>query len=304
MQVLESQASLWQQFQTIHEKQRLAHAFLLIGAQHAEPLNFAHRMAATILCSQLLQNPCGECKSCRLLNSKKHPDFFYLHPDKAGGAIKIDQIRELHTLVFTSPQLGKHRIVIINPADKMNTAAANALLKLLEEPPSSLIFILIAENLSAMPATVISRCQQWRFSFAEILESDYLSIGESYPSDSERGKIIAQLPFILQDLIELLENKQSICSLASKWSAYELSDLLWFIYLINSQMISYQLLGRRHEKNWTTQLYSLAERFKLVFLFKQINQINEITKKLNKNINMNQTLVLENLLLGYVTACS
>ncbi|KTC78218.1 DNA polymerase III subunit delta' C-terminal domain-containing protein [Legionella brunensis] len=289
----------WEQFRTISDKQRLPQALLLIGPEHADILDFTYEMAATLLCSHEIK-PCGECKSCRLLNSKEHPDLYLLQPEKSGSTIKIDQIRELQTVAFTSPQLGDLRLIIIRPAEKMNVAAANALLKLLEEPPACINFILIAEQISTMLPTILSRCQQWRLANADIVNVDYLTIGEGYAAESERGKIFAQHNTILQELLDLRNQKISICELAAKWNTYELSNLIWLIYLINSQMLHYQLISCSNDKkNWTQQLHQLSQCFQPPQLFHQLDELNNIMRKLNQNSNVNSLLILENLLLGY-----
>ena len=299
----ELHTSWWQRFQAVNEKQRLPHALLLIGSQHEQLVDFAYKMSAAFLCLAD-QKPCDECKSCRLVRQREHPDLCHLAPDATGGIIKVDQIRDLHDLAFTSAQLAGRRVIMIHPAEKMNSAAANALLKLLEEPPASVSFLLIAEQISTLPATLISRCQQWRFSSTVRLETDYLTAGQEYTLDSERGRLFNELPTILVELGEVIANKLSICALAKKWSTYQLSDLLWLIYLINAQLIDYKLNGRRHEQSWTEQLWQLAQHFHPIHLFKQLDQINKISRKLQRNISINQILALENLLIGYLIAQS
>ncbi|ASQ45823.1 DNA polymerase III subunit delta' [Legionella clemsonensis] len=291
----------WEQFRTIYERQYLPHALLLIGPQHAGLIAFSYKMASVVLCSQD-NKPCGKCKSCRLLQAKEHPDVTQLQPEKVGGVIKIDQIRDLQTVAFTSPQLGGKRIIIIHPAEKMNVAAANALLKLLEEPPSCLLFILIAEQVSTVLPTILSRCQQWRFSNNESTSIDDLTIGEHYHSESERGKIFSYLTTILQDLLDLKNRTTSVCKIATKWLTYEFNELIWLLYLLNSQLIQTRLAGSLPEKSWSSQVYQLSQCFHPVCLFHQLDELNHITKKLNQNISINQTLVLEHLLLGY-TQC-
>ncbi|WED44221.1 DNA polymerase III subunit delta' [Legionella cardiaca] len=291
-------ADWWEQFSTINRRQRFPHALLLIGSQHAGIIDFSYKMATALLCAQE-EKPCGECKSCRLMRSKEHPDLYYLQPEKAGGIIKIDQIRELQTVVYNSPQLGDKRLIIIHPAEKMNAAAANALLKLLEEPPECVIFVLIVEQLSTVLPTILSRCQQWHLSRTESLPVDYLAIGECYTPESERGKIFSELHTILGDLQNLVSQKISVCGLAAKWAAYELNDLIWLMYLINSQMLYYHLIGLSEEKSSTKPLQHLSKYFKPPQLFHQIDELNSIIRKLNQNTSINQLLVLENLLLGY-----
>ncbi|WP_019216955.1 DNA polymerase III subunit [Legionella tunisiensis] len=247
-------------------RQCLPHALLLVAPQHGAVADFANKMAAAILCSQE-KKPCGQCKSCHLVTLNEHPDLSCLQPDKIGGAIKIEQIRDMQALLYTSPQLGNNRVVLIHPAERVNVAAANALLKFLEEPPDGVVFILLAEQISTILPTILSRCQLWRFPATEILHSDYLSLGEGYTADSERGKLFSQLPVILQDLLALMSNKISVCNLATKWLSYEINDLLWLIYLINAQMINYRLGNYQYEKSWTQSLQQLANYFHPFFCF-------------------------------------
>lgn len=298
LELLPVHTEQWAQLQKNLARHCLPHALLLVAPQHGAVSDFADRMAAAILCSHE-EKPCGECKSCHLVTLTEHPDLNYLQPDKAGGAIKIEQIRDIQVLLYRSPQLGNNRVVLIRPAEKMNIAAANSLLKLLEEPPDGVVFILLAEQISTILPTILSRCQLWRFPATEILQSDYLSLGEGYTTDSERGKLFSQLPAILQDLLALMSNKISVCSLAAKWLSYEINDLLWLIYLINAQMINYRLNNVQYEKSWTLALHQLASHFHPLVLFRQLDELNQLSKKLNQSISINQTLILENLLFEY-----
>ncbi len=292
-----SQTTHWQRFQTMVTKQRLPHALLLIGSQHTDVLDFSYRMAMAILCRQNV-GACGQCKSCHLMSMHQHPDFNDLQPEKQGGTLKIDQIRDLQTVVYNSPQLGHQRVVRISPAEKMTVSGSNALLKLLEEPPAQVIFILVAEYLSNLLPTVLSRCQQWFFSRPEQL-TGYLTVGEFYNRDSSRGIIFSHHYDFIEDLLALVKDKALICNTANKWANYGLGDVLWLIYLINAEMLNCHLCKNSIEKSELTQLYKLALKFNPLLLLKQIAQINKVQKKLQQSINLNTNLVLENLLLGY-----
>jgi DNA polymerase-3 subunit delta' len=105
--------------------------------------------------------PCGTCQACRKIQSNTHPDIITIGP--LGAAIKIDQIRELHEILALKPYEAQTRVVMIKEAHRMNTAAGNALLKLLEEPPEKTILILIATDTAGLLPTVLSRCQRIRF---------------------------------------------------------------------------------------------------------------------------------------------
>lgn len=289
---------LWKRFQANVAKQRLHHAHLMIGLQYASGSEYVYKMAATILCLHQ-EAPCGLCKACRLVQQRSHPDLSELTPDKNGGSIKIDQVRELHDLAFRSPQLSAKRVILINPAEKMNISASNALLKLLEEPPGSVYFFLLVEQIATLPATIISRCQHWRFSCAEIMEGDYLSMAKKYVNEEAREYLLSQLPDILQDLADLINDKLSVCKVVEKWSGYDFNSLIWLLYLLNSQLIVYKFKGAETHNSWTTALLKLSQWLHAHRLFSQADQINRIRRKLLLNNNENQTLSLENLLLGY-----
>lgn len=108
-----------------------------------------------------VSEPCCVCRSCRKILSNNHPDI--LHVEPSGSIIKIAQIRDLcHTLTM-KPFEARLRIVVISRAQAMNPEAANALLKVLEEPPESTILILTADQTSDLLPTIVSRCQQIRF---------------------------------------------------------------------------------------------------------------------------------------------
>lgn len=104
---------------------------------------------------------CGTCKACRKILSGNHPDLLWIKP--TGAAIKIGQIRELAQRVALKPYEANCRVVIVAEADKMNAAASNALLKMLEEPPAGNLFILTAPQPGDLLPTVASRCQHIRF---------------------------------------------------------------------------------------------------------------------------------------------
>lgn len=104
--------------------------------------------------------PCFQCASCRKISSGNHPDIIVIKP--SGSYIRIDQIRSLRHTLSMKPYEAKQRVVIISEAHAMNPEAANALLKVLEEPPERTLLILTASASELLP-TIVSRCQQIRF---------------------------------------------------------------------------------------------------------------------------------------------
>ncbi len=169
----------WNQIQAAKATDRLAHALLLTGSAGIGKLAFAESVAASLLCDQpdIDGQACGTCTACTWHASGNHPDFRRLRPEayseeqpeaedaKPTGAkadkkkseqIRIDQVRALESFV----QVGSHRgrrVILIEPAEAMNEATANALLKSLEEPPPAVHFLLVSHAAERLLPTVRSR---------------------------------------------------------------------------------------------------------------------------------------------------
>lgn len=152
----------------------LAHALLLTGPEGIGKGCFALNLATRLLCeSPAGQSACGECPSCRWLAADNHPDFRYVVPaadteteesgsdtgKKGSRQIVIDQIRDLEDFVFIGGHRNGARVVVVEPAEAMNLPAQNALLKILEEPPSSVYFILVSSLWRRLLPTIRSRCR-------------------------------------------------------------------------------------------------------------------------------------------------
>jgi DNA polymerase-3 subunit delta' len=140
-------------------RDRLPHAILLAGAPGTGKKDFAHSLAALLLCEQPGNVACGHCRACQLVAAGTHPDLVKLSPEEKSRQIKIDQVRELLALATQTAQQGGRRVVVINPAGAMNKHAANSLLKVLEEPGTDTFFILVNQGMAGILPTIRSRCQ-------------------------------------------------------------------------------------------------------------------------------------------------
>lgn len=296
--LIEVHRPLWQRVKPMLDKQLVPQALLFVGPRHAGLLQFICRFIAIIMCEGL-DKPCSTCRACQLYATGNHPDVHYLRQDKQDNIIKIDHIRQLQHDVYQTPQCGLKRIVVIEPADKMNVSAANALLKILEEPPLHTIFILLAEQLSNLPATIISRCQHYLFE--PLVDRDYLSLGQYYQTGEPREELFNHQLDIITALADLIKKNVTPCSLASSWARYSLDDVLWVLYLITAQLIQIKLFGKSLKLCvFETKLIDMAGSLDILCLFKQIDKINTLIRKINHNITINQLLAVEVLLLGYI----
>lgn len=160
--------STWQQL-TAHW-QNQPNAWLLLSKANTGKEAFARHFAQALLCEHLTEQhqACGQCPSCHLFQQNSHPDFYELtpHQDEDDNAsarkllqIKIDAVRDVLTQLTQSSLRGGRRVVFIHPAESMNVQAANALLKMLEEPPEAVIFLLASTNRDRLLPTIKSRCR-------------------------------------------------------------------------------------------------------------------------------------------------
>lgn len=156
---------------------RLPHALLIHGPRGVGKLALAERVAQLLLCEGKTK-PCGTCDGCRWFLAGNHPDFRRLEPEALAKApppdleddapvkrakqpsieIKVDQVRELPAFLYVRSHRGGVRVALVHPAEDMNENASNALLKGLEEPPASAMFILVSHRPAQLLPTIRSRC--------------------------------------------------------------------------------------------------------------------------------------------------
>ena len=159
----------WSRLQARRERDAMPHALLLCGPAGLGKREFMHHFAQGLLCQQPSHGePCGHCRSCLLFAAGTHPDYavlsYGLRKDGVQRSeIVVDQIRELSARLAMNSQFGGWQVASIDPADAMNPAAANALLKTLEEPAAQTMLILLADAPWRLPQTIRSRCQRIEF---------------------------------------------------------------------------------------------------------------------------------------------
>ncbi len=164
-------------------QQRQPHALMIHGPAGIGKRSLAEHVAQALFCERSTDSghPCGECNACRWFGDGNHPDFRLVVPEvlqtavesaiegvdaetsgKSGKApskeIRIDQIRAMDSFFNVGTHRGGHRVVLLYPADSLNTASANALLKTLEEPPAGCVFLLVTSRIDEVLPTIRSRC--------------------------------------------------------------------------------------------------------------------------------------------------
>lgn len=134
-----------------------SHAYLITGPSGSGKRTWGRVLACALLCQERRgAEPCGNCISCRSFSAGSCPAFFSLAPENR--KIKIDQIREIRGQFYFE---GMNRVCLIYRAEQMTAEAASSLLKILEDPPPGLYFILLAEQVRQLHSTIVSRCRRY-----------------------------------------------------------------------------------------------------------------------------------------------
>ena len=167
------------------DRTRMPHALLLHGPAGVGKLDMALEMARGLLCEAPVEGrACGVCDACNWFDQGNHPDFRRLEPQeneaagddeeraakpakRGGRLITVEAVREVTDFLCLSAHRGGWRVALIQPAELMNTAAANSLLKTLEEPPPRVVLILVSHQVGRLLPTVVSRCRKVHVSLPE-----------------------------------------------------------------------------------------------------------------------------------------
>ncbi len=225
---------------------RLPHALLVTGPPGIGKTSFCHFAARAFLCgNRSFAGACGECHSCKLLDAETHPDFLKISPAEGKSVISVDQVRSLSEELELTPQCSQRKIAVIDPAECMNTNAANSLLKTLEEPGTGIILFLVCTTPGFLAATIRSRCQ------AISLHVDDISVAESWLhrqglADAGQklslspgaplnalgladGKQIAFQQELYEDVLAVIYGKLPVSHTATKYASHETREILGFV---------------------------------------------------------------------------
>ncbi|HVV68363.1 MAG TPA: DNA polymerase III subunit delta' [Gammaproteobacteria bacterium] len=308
------QQKQWQHMQLQLQNHKLPHALLLAGPEGLGKRAFAEAFAAYLLCDNRQETACGVCRHCQLFNAHTHPDWLELSPAAEGKIIKVEQIRELVAELAQTAQQASYQVIMINPAEAMNSAAANALLKNLEEPQGLVVFLLISHQPSAIPATILSRCQRINFTAPDIALSRswlqqqlpphqnaevLLKLAENMPlralSFAENGWV-AVYDKILQQLMQLSLGVGDPLFLAANCQDEDFARIYSIMWTVLFDLICAKSMRHGQSAN---ELTKISDRTTFSALFTLLDKLMEMKKLLENKINLNMQLAYEKLFIEW-----
>lgn len=201
---LVGQSALTARLSTALHQGRVAHAVIIAGPRGSGKRTLANIYARALVCQGEGVKPCNSCPSCRRALGGNHPDLHVVKPEEEGKALGVDEARGVLRLIDLKPYEGGRAVVTVTGAHGMTVQAQNALLKTLEEPPEHVVLMLLAETLSPLLPTILSRCAVYkmrRLKPAEVLAvllrhghaEDLRTLHAAAMADGSPGRALALL---------------------------------------------------------------------------------------------------------------
>ena len=300
---------------------KVNHAYLFVGPESIGKRTVALELARNLQCNST-DRPCHNCKSCRDIQSENHPDVLVL--ERIKKKIGINQVRDVqHQLSLKAYNDGAYKICLIDGADQLTLEAANALLKILEEPVGKVLFILLADNLRSIIPTITSRCVLLNFNLVpekEIIKG-LQDLANQSPIKADLSKLTQMAfgkpgwaikflnkPDLLQQkqekkraVLEILDNNLSYFSQSlagKKFDNQKAGEILNILIECFRDMAVYKLAGG----HLTLDKFSHSSEFQQKFERYSVQKISGILEYLLKAKkllvqNSNPKLIIENLIM-------
>ena len=335
------QGAAWEQLQQL--RARMPHAILFHGEAGTGKADFIEAFAQSLLCENVQPggHACGSCGSCGWFSQQNHPDYRRVRPEaledeppegeegaetegkKAKSTkapskeIKIEQVRALADFMNISTHRQGLRVVVVYPAEALNTPASNALLKTLEEPPPGTVFLLSSNSLDRLLPTILSRCRKFALPMPDQgqalawLKEQGLADAEAWLKE-QGGAPLAALAQSeaggredLEALLHLLANPSIDGALkaADKLSKAPLAMLVAWQQRWLYDVFSYKLSGSiRYYPRYKKELAALAARVQTASLMRAIKGANE--RRAVADHPLSPKLFVEDMLLDYTACCT
>lgn len=327
----------WQQLQRLRE--RLPHALLFHGPQGTGKTAFAEQFAQSLLCTAPGADglPCNACDACGWFRQYAHPDYRRVRPEtledevpeEEGEAkksaksktpskeIKIDQVRALGDFMSVSTHRQGLRVVLLYPAEALNAAAANALLKTLEEPPPATVFLLVSNGIERLLPTILSRCRKFALPMPESGQAlDWLAqqgVAEAADWLAEQGGAPLAAYALSQDgarevrdeFLQALARPEAEMALktAERLQKAPVPDLVLWQQRWLYDMLAFKLCGRiRYYPRYRKELQRLAGHAATPDLLRLLKGANE--RRAVAEHPLAARLFIEDMLLEYASVMS
>ena len=337
------QTGAWQQLQEL--RARMPHAILFYGEAGTGKADFIEAFAQSLLCENVQADgfACGACVSCGWFSQHNHPDYRRVRPEaledeppaegeegadadagkKAKSTkapskeIKIEQIRQLADFMNISTHRQGLRVVVLYPAEALNTPASNALLKTLEEPPPGTVFLLSSNSLDRLLPTILSRCRKFALPMPDQaaalgwLKEQGLADADSWLREQGGAPLAAlaqseagnreEMDILLQMLAR--PNVESALRTAEKLSKTPLAALVSWQQRWLYDVFSYKLSGSiRYYPRYKRELAALAESVHTAKLLLAIKNTND--RRATADHPLSPKLFVEAMLLDYTGCCA
>ncbi len=324
------------------QQSKLPHALLMTGVSGLGKLELSLSLSRLLLCdNHQLFEACGACRNCRLFAAGNHPDFHVVTSEdeaysssipllttyaghylsnnetkaaKRSNIVSIDQIRRLIGALMTTPHTASLKIALLPHAERMNINAANALLKLLEEPPKQTILILVSSEAHRLPSTIRSRCMPVGFALpqrdvvvgwlqqhgeAEKVEL-CIDLASGIPLQAYdllvNGGLEQRLD-VLERIYNLLKNKGNAVTLASELMKYDVGEILLWIQRLLAGWAYQSLCGQSLVVGEHDTGLTIDKRF-IETVFQLYDKICFYRRHINDQLNVQ--LALEEILINMI----
>lgn len=310
----------WQQLNQQIVASKLPHALMFAGPKGVGKRHLAESLAQLLLCLTPIEGtPCGKCRGCQLNKVQNHPDLLRVEPEDGSKGIKVDQVRALIDDLGKTSQQGGYKVVVLEPAEGMNSNSANALLKSLEEPAANTLLILISHAPSSVLPTIRSRCQMrllpmpnsqqvihW---LTPLIAGSQVSIDKLM--EASGGSPLTALAYLqgdalerrdawLQNLIRLSSGQMSAIDVAGQWHKDDVIAIMeWFLGWLHSLM-RWQVGAANSLISQLPQEF--RERLALMppaLLHRYLEKLLIAKRQLLGGANPNKQLLLEEVLLDW-----
>ena len=284
----------------------IGHGLLFYGKEGCGKHAFAKHFLAWVLClNKQPQGACGECSSCQWLKSDTHPNYVHITTDeenkKQNAKIKIEKIRDL--LPFVQQTGEGWRVILIEPAEALNLASSNALLKTLEEPGERVVLILLADHYLKLPATIRSRLQHFALDrilyeqatsylnehlseIAEVQPDLLLGLSNDMPLQAieiAKSDWFTKRQIFLNDWLKIVAQKSMPLFFSGKWQKeLSFSDFIVLFEYLLGDLICVKL--NQPQKNTDLDFDQLIPYYDLESLFNIYSELQQAKKLVEQNV--------------------